>query len=122
MIVLAVHIYVVTRPGVSAGSRGMARIDLHQLINQADANRITSWLYRQRGVDHVLVSARSGIAVFTYSPLAADVGRIASGFKDSLSYPRAIRYLPSAGEMQRSCPLRATPVTNSIYQFLKRIF
>jgi len=122
VIALAIHIYVVTHPHFGGRSRGMARIDLHQPINQTDAERITAWLYRHEGVDHVLVSTKSAITVFTYSPLVADAGRIASAFRDSLSYPRAVRYLPSEVEIKRSCPLRATPVTNGLYEFLKRIF
>jgi hypothetical protein len=122
LVVLAVHIYVVTRHRVDPGSRGMARIDLHQPIDKADADRITAWLYRQKGVDHVLVSTRSAIAVFTYLPRTADAGRIVSILRDSLSFPAAKRYLPSAKERALSCPMTATPATNRIYEFLKRIF
>lgn len=121
LIALAIHIYVVTRHSASGSSRGMARIDLHQRISQEDADRITAWLSRQKGVDHVLVSTRSAIAVFTYLPQAADAGRIVSVFLDSMPYPGARRYLPSATALRRSCPMTATPVTNRIYEFLKRV-
>jgi hypothetical protein len=120
---LAIHIYVVTRPSRADGhSRGMARIDLHQRIDRGDADRIVSWLSRQRGVDHVLVNPGSGIAVFTYSPGLADPGSIVRGFRDSLSYSRAARYMPTAAELKRGCPMTATPVTNGIYQLIKRLF
>ncbi|HEV2355650.1 MAG TPA: hypothetical protein VGR89_15490 [Puia sp.] len=122
VVALAGHVYMVTHAQVDSRSRGMVRIDLHQPIGQADADRITAWLHRQKGVDHVLVSTRSAITVFTYSPLVANAGRIASAFRDSLPYSRAVRYLPSETEIKRSCPLRATPLTNAVYEFLKRVF
>ena len=121
-LVLGAHIYAVTRPHADGHSRGMARIDLHQKIGQAEADRITAWLSRQRGVDHVLVSQRSAIAVFTYWPGKANPALIAMTMKDSLPYPRADRYLPAASEVRAGCPMTATRVTNSIYEFLKRLF
>ena len=122
VLVLGVHIYMVTRPRPEGHSRGMVRIDLHQKIGQADADRITTWLSRQKGVDHVLVNPRSAIAVFTYWPGVAHPALIVSTFRDSLAYPGASRYLPSPAEARRGCPMTATTVTNSIYEFLKRIF
>jgi hypothetical protein len=122
VLALAVHIYVVTRPRADAHSRGMARIDLHQKIERADADRIKAWLSRQEGVDHVLVNPATGIAVFTYSPIKANPGLIVRVFRDSLSYSRAQRYLPTAAEVKKGCPMTATPVTNKIYEFLKHLF
>lgn len=119
---LAVHIYMVTHPRVAEHSRGMVRIDLHQKIGQTDVDRITSWLSQQDGVDHVLVSEGSAIAVFTYLPAIANPSRIVAAFRDSLPYPHADRYLPSAAETRAGCPMTATKVTNSIYEFLKRLF
>jgi hypothetical protein len=121
-LVLAVHIYVETRPRADAHSRGMARIDLHQRIERADADRIAAWLSRQRGVDHVLVNPGAAIAVFTYWPAKANPGLIIRAFKDSLSYGRAERILPTAGEVRKGCPMTATPVTNKIYEYLKHLF
>lgn len=47
-IVLAIHIYVVTRPKVDEQTIVMARIDIKQPINQDDATRIARWLYQQK--------------------------------------------------------------------------
>jgi hypothetical protein len=120
--VLAVHIYVETRPRTDAHSRGVVRIDLHQKIERADADRIAAWLSRQKGVDHVLVNPGTAIAVFTYWPAKANPGAIVRAFSDSLRYGRAVRYLPTAAAMQKGCPMTATPVTNKIYEFLKHLF
>jgi hypothetical protein len=122
MIVLAVHIYVVTRPVANGHSRGVARIDLHQKIGQPDADRIAAWLSRQKGVDHVLVNRGTAIAVFTYWPTKANPGLIVRTFRDSLPYSRAERYLPTAAEVKKGCPMTATPVTNRIYEFLTHLF
>jgi hypothetical protein len=120
--VLVAHIYVETRPRTDAHSRGMARIDLHQKIERADADRIAEWLSRWSGVDHVLVNRGTSIVVFTYLPAKANPRLIMRAFRDSLPYGRAERYLPTAAEMQKGCPMTATPVTNKIYEFLKHIF
>jgi hypothetical protein len=122
VIALAVHVYVVTHGRVDAHSRGMARIDLHQKIGREDADRIKVWLSRQNGVDHVLVNPGTAIAVFTYWPTKANPGLIIRTFRDSLSYSRAERYLPTAAEVQKGCPMKVTPVTNKIYEFLKHFF
>ncbi|HXD79731.1 MAG TPA: hypothetical protein VN616_18070 [Puia sp.] len=122
VLALAIHICAVTRPQAAGRSRGMARIDLHQTVSPAEARKIVAWLYTRKGVDHALVNPRSATAVFTYLPAIADPGRIADVLRDSLSYPHAVRYLPTAAAIRRSCPMTATPVTNRIYTFLKRIF
>jgi hypothetical protein len=119
---LAVHIYVEMKSRPDGHSRGMARIDLHQRIGRTDADKITAWLSRQQGVDHVLVNPGAAIAVFTYWPGKANPGLIICKLKDSLSFVRAERYLPTAADVQRGCPMTATPVTNKIYGFLKHLF
>jgi hypothetical protein len=105
MIVLAIHIYVVTRPRVDTNTRVMVRIDLGQDIGQADADRITAWLYQQKGVDHVLVSPQSDIAIFTFAPVMNNANRIVGDLRAQTSYRRALRYMPSKKEMQGSCPV-----------------
>jgi hypothetical protein len=122
VLVLAGHIYVEMRPRADAHSRGMARIDLHQRIGRADADRITAWLSRQKGVDHVLVNPGAAIAVFTYWPAKAKPGVIIRDFRDSLPYVRAERYLPTAAAVKKGCLMTATPATNKIYEFLKHLF
>jgi|ERR1700722_18247590 len=96
-VVLMVHIWWVTRPHIDAGTRVMARIDLHQRISREDADRIKSWLYRQEGVKYVLVNPAPGIAVFSFAPLQNDGNRIVREFKTQMGYDRAVRYLPAAG-------------------------
>jgi hypothetical protein len=103
LIVLAIHIYVVTRPGVDARTRIMARIDIRQAIDGQDAEKITAWLYRQKGVDHVLVNPQSDIVIFTFAPMQNSAGRIVQDFKNSLPY-KAERYLPAKEEMKGGCP------------------
>jgi hypothetical protein len=53
--VLVAHIYLVARPGhKKEQQRVMPRIDFKQDIAPDDAEKITDWLYKQKGVDHVL--------------------------------------------------------------------
>lgn len=104
VIVLAVHIWWVTKPHIDASSRVLARIDLNQRIGSDDATRITTWLYRQKGVDHVLVNAQTAIAIFSFAPLQNNGDRIAAGLAKELPYKQALRILPSKSEMAGSCP------------------
>src|ERR1700743_3275276 len=83
-IVLAVHIYMVTRPPhIDPRTRNMARIDLHQPIGREDSARIRTWLLRQKGVDRVMVTPRWSTAVFTFMPFT-NVNRIVQALKTSL--------------------------------------
>jgi hypothetical protein len=119
VVVLMVHIYVVTRPHIDASTRIMARIDIHQPIAGADVERITAWLYQQKGVDHVLVNPSSAIAIFSYAPVQNDANRIAQAFKVSLPYSKAERIMPPQGTT-RGCPVAGTSLTYRVYTFMKR--
>jgi hypothetical protein len=121
VIVLVVHIYVVTRPRVDASTRIMARIDIKQDIDQADADKITAWLYRQKGVDHVLVNPQSDIAIFSFAPVQNNANGIVAAFKREMPYA-AQRNIPTAGEMNRGCPVAKTSVSYKVYAFIKNIF
>jgi|SRR5579871_2918953 len=122
VIVLAVHIYVVTKPKVDEHTRVMARIDIHQPIDQSQSNKITAWLYQQKGVDHVLCNSKTSIAIFSFSPLHANANDIATHLKSELNYPNATRYIPSEKEMQSGCPVASTSFAYKAYHFIKNIF
>jgi len=105
VILLAAHIYIVTRPKpIDANTRAMARIDILQPITQADADKITGWLYRQKGVDHVLVNPQSNIAVFTFFPVRTTANQVVSALKAQLPY-KAQRFLPSGKALKSGCPV-----------------
>ncbi len=104
-IVLAVHIYTVTRPPhIDTRTRYMARIDLHQPIGREDSARIKTWLLQQKGVDRVMVSPRWSNAVFTFIPFT-DVNGIVQAFRTSLPYHDAVRYLPAKEKKKSRCPV-----------------
>jgi len=104
VITLGIHIYWVTRPHIDPRTRYMARIDLHQPIDQTDAEKIKTWLLQQKGVDRVLVNPRWATAVFTFTP-SANVNGIVQDFKASLPYRNAVRYLPTTAQAKRGCPV-----------------
>lgn len=120
--VLAIHIYVVMKPRVDAGTRVMTRIDIHEPVSVEEADSITAWLYRQQGVDHVMCNAATQIVVFTYSPLKANAGEIAGRFSTSLHYPHAVRYVPTQKELSGGCPVASTSVIYKAYAFFKNNF
>jgi hypothetical protein len=120
-VVLIVHIYLVTRPAeVSAPQRVMARIDFRQDIAQADADKITAWLYTQSGVDHVLCNAGADIAVFTFSPAQTSADAIVSAFKAATGY-RAERFMPGEAEMRSGCPVAVGSWSDKLFNLIKRI-
>ena len=103
--VLAVHVYLETRHHMGGAGLVMARIDLHQPIGRTDADSISAWLYRQKGVSHVVVNSQRAIALFTFMPAKNNANGIVRAFKASLPYGKAERYQPSAEMMKSGCPV-----------------
>ena len=119
VLLLVLHIYLVTRPKVDASTRVMARIDMHQPITDAESVAITGWLYRQKGVDHVMCNPGTAIAVFTFSPMMANGNEIAARFRTTMHYPNSNRYMPTQNELRSGCPVASTSITYKIYSSIK---
>lgn len=120
-IVLAIHIYIVTRPKFDQHTIVMARINIKNSLTQADADKITHWLYQQRGIDHVLVNSKTNIVIFTYFPVKTTGDQVVNNFKSSFDYD-AYRYVPPQAEMQNGCPVASNSVTKKVYTYIKHIF
>ncbi len=118
--VLAVHIYFVYRPAPDANTRVMARIDIKQQLNQDDANKITAWLYHQKGVDHVLVNPQTSIVIFTFYPVKTSGDQIVNNFKANFPF-RAERIVPNAANLKSSCPVAASSYTYKVYKLITKI-
>jgi hypothetical protein len=123
VLVLAVHIYVVTRPKApDASTRVMVRIDIKQPITRGDADRMTAWLYGQQGVDRVMVNPGRDIVLFTYFPIKTTGDLVLRNFKSNFAI-RADRYLPKESEMSAGCPAMATnSFSYKLYNFFKNHF
>jgi copper chaperone CopZ len=118
-IVLAIHIYWVTRPKApDPHTIVMARIDIKNSLNQDDASKIKTWLYQQKGVDHVVVNPKTQIALFTFYPAKASGDQIVQKFQTAFNYD-AERYIPTKEEMANSCPALPASVTEKISAFIK---
>ncbi len=120
IVILAVHIYMVYRPKITPNTRVMARIDIKQPINQADANHISTWLAHEKGVDHYLVNPQTGIVVFTFYPIKNSGNQIVEDFKTNFNY-KANRFLPTAENLKHSCPVAASSYTYKIYKLISQI-
>jgi cbb3-type cytochrome oxidase subunit 3 len=120
VLVLAVHIYYVYRPAPDASTKAMARIDIKQQITQDDANKISAWMYRQKGIDHVLVNPKTNIVVFTFFPVKTMGDKIANAFKASFPL-KAERFLPSGEQMKSGCPVASTSYTYKMYKLITQI-
>lgn len=120
-VILCVHLYIVTRPKApDAGTIAMARIDFKQSITTEDAAGISSWLYKQPGVGHVLCNPKSSIAVFTFYPVKTNADKIINEFKVSTAY-KAERYMPTEEELEKGCPAMGNSFTNKLYRFFKNL-
>lgn len=120
VVVLMVHIVVVTRPKADASTVAMARIDFKQDISQQDADRITTWLSQQPGVDHVLCNAQTEIAVFTFYPVHASADQIAADLRTQLHY-NGVRYMPDHKALMSGCPVGDHSLSYKIYSTIKHI-
>ena len=120
VIVLAVHIYYVYRPAPDASTRVMARIDIKQQITQEDANKITAWMYHQKGIDHVLVNPQTNIVVFTFYPVKTTGDQITKDFKASFAF-KADRFKPTSENLKSSCPVAANSLTYKAYKLISQI-
>ena len=121
-LVLAIHIYIVTRPkAADLNTLVMARIDIKNSLNQADAAKITTWLYQQKGVNHVLVNPETKIVVFTYFPVKQSGDQIVKNFQTSFNYD-ATRHIPTKEEVESGCPALPENVTTKIGSYVKHIF
>jgi len=103
--ILGVHIYIVTRPQpLDPKAIVMARIDMHQDINQDDADRIVGYMNTQPGVNHTTVNPNSDIVIFTFFPARISGDEIVRKFKTDLHYDHAVRFMPTVAQMSGGCP------------------
>ena len=119
-IVLAIHIYVVTRPKVNAQTVVMARMDIKQSLTQDDAAKIANWLYQQKGVNHVLVNPKTDIVIFTFYPLKTSANQVVSDFNSNLNY-KAARFMPTEAQVDASCPA-VNSMAFKVSKFFQKLF
>lgn len=118
-LVLAIHIYWVTRPKAPDPTTiVMAEIDIKNSLNQDEADRIKTWLYQQKGVNHVVVNPNTQIALFTFYPAKVSGDEIVHNFQTSFSYD-AKRYVPTKEEIANGCPALPPSFTEKISSFIK---
>ena len=119
--ILIIHIYWVYRSKTpDVNSRVLARMDIKQQLTNEDSSKITSWMYRQKGVDHVLVNPHSNIVVFTFFPVQVSGNKIVQDFKTEFPI-KAERFMPTAEDLKNSCPVAASSFTYKIYKLITRI-
>ena len=119
--VLAIHIYVVTKPRVDANTVAMARIDIKQSINDVEAGGIEKWLGEQTGVQHVVLNRQNNILLFTFYPVKASADQLAENLKTTFNI-NADRFMPSAEQMASGCPAMAHTFSGKVYSFFTHIF
>jgi hypothetical protein len=98
----------------------MARIDINQSINNDDVKQIKAWLYRQKGVDHVLVNPDTRIVVFTFYPAKVSGNAIAKRFNTDLPY-KCQRFMPSETDLRSGCPVAGSSFYFKVYKLIDHI-
>ena len=122
VMILAVHIYIVTRPKApDVNTLSMARFDLGQQVSQADADKMTAWLYTQKGIDHVMSNVENRKLVFTYFPVKSDADKILDNLRSTFNI-KAERYKPTPEEIKSGCPVATTSKTYKAFTFFKKLF
>lgn len=118
--VIALHVYLVTRRAPDKNTVALARIDVQQHIDASDAGRIGQWLSMQQGVEHYLCNTQTNIVVFTFRPAIVSATDITENLSKALNY-KVVRHVPTAQEMSSGCPVAATSVTYKIAKFFRHI-
>jgi hypothetical protein len=120
--VLIIHIYWVTRPKAPDNTTiAMARMDIKEPISAKDCQQIATWLYQQKGIDHVLINQSNQIAIFTYYPIKTKADVVVSNFKKSFSF-KAERFVPTEAQMKSGCPINANSPTYIVSKYLNQLF
>lgn len=120
--ILVIHIYWVTRPKAPDNSTiAMARIDIKEPISEQSSHQITTWLYQQKGVDHVLINQSTRIAIFTYYPIKTNADEIVGNLKKSLSF-KVERFVPNEAQMKSGCPINANSPSYIVSKYLNQLF
>ena len=120
-IALCAHIYIMMKPGKpTATTVALARIDFKQDINKADADKITAWLYAQKGVQHVLCNDKTNKAIFSFYPATVNASKLTGNLSSSLQY-KAVRYIPDEKDMAKGCPYANSSFAYKIYNFINNI-
>lgn len=121
-IVLAMHIYLVTRPKApDEHTKIMARIDLQDHVPNEDSPKISAWLNQQQGIDHALFNPESNIIIFTFYPVKTSADKILQNFKSFFNY-KAERIVATANDLKNGCPVASNSPTYKAVKFLKHIF
>ena len=121
VIVLTVHIYMVYRPKAPGEyTRILARIDIKQQITLEDSTNITTWLYQQKAVDHVLVNPHTSLVVFTFFPIRSGANDIVKHFNTKFHF-KAERFMPTAENLKGSCPVASSSFTYKVYKLITKI-
>jgi hypothetical protein len=120
--VLTIHIYMVRKPFVPDSSTiAMARLDLKEPISTEDCAQITTWLYQQPGIDHVLINKSTQIAIFSYYPTKTSADQIVGNFKKNLSF-KAERFVPTEAQMKSGCPINVNSPSYIVTKYFNQLF
>ena len=122
VLVLGIHIFMVTRPKApTATTLVMARIDFKKDLTKDDASKITTWLYQQNGINHVLCNPAGKLVVFTYYPVKTTPEQIVARLNTTTPY-QGERFMPSQNQLASGCPVAATSFTYKASKFFNHLF
>jgi hypothetical protein len=86
-----------------------------------EAQKITAWMYLQKGIDHVMCNAAMKNVVFTFRPLHGDGNEIVSNFKSEFNFSNAVRYVPTEADLKSGCPVSPNSISYKFYSFFRKL-
>jgi len=121
-IVLAAHIYVVTKPAdVHHNNWQLARIDIQQPVETASLDEAIAKVKSEPGVKHAFLNRQDGIIVYGYEPGTLEPETVLSRV-NSLSV-KARAFEESAETAAQGCPvIDKSSMTYRFSTFLRNLF
>jgi hypothetical protein len=121
VIILAVHIYMVTRPK-STNMIQLSRLDFKQTIDSAEANKITGFVGHLPGVQKAYFNPADSVLIYGYI-----VGKQNSTtvYDDLMAYGhyKAVKFVVDPAMVAKGCPVfDKSSFTYRISAFLSKIF
>jgi len=121
-IVLAAHIYVVTKPAdVHHNNWQLARIDIQQPVETASLDEAIAKVKSEPGVKHAFLNRQDGIIVYGYEPGTLEPETVLSQVNSLSVMARAFEV--SAETAAQGCPvIDKSSMTYRFSTFLRNLF
>lgn len=121
-IVLAVHIYSVTKPVYyDNNDLQLARIDFRQDLDAAEASKVRSFVMAMPGVQNVMFNEHDRTLVYGYTLGQQTSENVFTSLMRSGDY-KAVRFIPTEEQMASGCPMGGGNKNSFVYRASATIY